>query len=343
MAKGKGVSVRGPAVGVALFAVAAVFSTLVLWTTLQNSVSGATNTYTATFTDATGLHQGDDVRIAGVKVGRIEGLELEDNLAQVEFTVQHDQPVFANTRGVIRYQNLIGQRYLALRPGQGAAKPLPDGARIPASRTEPSLDLTALLGGFEPLFDLLQPEEINRLSENIIGVLQGEGPALRALLEQSAALSTDLAAKDQVLGEVITNLTEVMDDLAGRTDDFEKLISRSKVLVDGLSGNSAEILGAVERIDRTAVALTGLVGDVRPALKNGLGKFNEVADLYLDEGPAVEETIQRLPSFLGSFGRITQYGSWINIYACSIDLRLPGLPEGTVAGLGGSRHTEVCR
>lgn len=343
MKKSKGISVRGPSIGIALFVVVAGFSTLVLWTTLQNTVTGDTATYTAEFSDATGLHAGDNVRIAGVKVGRVEGLELENNKAIVEFTVEADQPIFENTRGVIRYQNLIGQRYLALRPGQGKAKPVEDGGRIPSSRTEPSLDLTALLGGFEPLFDLLQPGEINRLSGNIISVLQGEGPALQDLLEQTASLTTHLAERDEVIGDVITNLTEVTDHLASRTEGFENLISRSKVLVGGLSKNTDEILGAVQTLDRTATTMTGLVGDIRPALKRDISKFNQVADLYLDEGEAVEQVIQDLPGFVASLGRISQYGSFVNIYVCVLDVRMAGIPGGIVGGAMGNQHTEVCR
>lgn len=341
--KSKAISVRGPAISIALFGIVSVFSTMVLWTTLQNTVTGDTNTYTAEFTDATGLHAGDDVRIAGVKVGRVEGLELVNNKAVVEFIVEEDQPIFENTRGVIRYQNLIGQRYLALRPGQGKAKPIEDGGVIPTNRTEPSLDLTALLGGFEPLFDLLEPEEINRLSGNIISVLQGEGPALQDLLEQTASLTTNLAERDEVIGDVITNLTEVTDHLASRTDDFENLISRSKVLVGGLSKNTDKILDTVQTLDRTATTMTGLVGDIRPALKRDISKFNQVADLYLDEGESVEDTLQGLPGFLGSFARITQYGSFANIYGCVIEVNVAGLGAGVVGGVMGDRHTEVCR
>jgi phospholipid/cholesterol/gamma-HCH transport system substrate-binding protein len=322
----------------------AVFSTLVLWTTLQNTVSGDTHTYTAEFTDVTGLHAGDDVRIAGVKVGRVEALELAGSKAVVEFIVEDDQPIFENTRAIIRYQNLIGQRYMALRQGRGAAKPIPDGGQIPSNRTEPSLDLTALLGGFEPLFDLLEPEELNKLSGNIISVLQGEGPALQDLLEQTASLTTDLAERDEVIGDVITNLTDVTDHLAGRTEGFEKLISRSKVLVNGLSKNADKIIGTMDTLDRTATTMTDLIGDIRPALKRDISKFNQVADLYLDEGKAVEDTIQGLPGFLGGFGRITQYGSFATLYACVVDVEISGvLPGGVVGGVGGKRHTEVCR
>ncbi|SDZ40272.1 phospholipid/cholesterol/gamma-HCH transport system substrate-binding protein [Amycolatopsis xylanica] len=336
-------SVRGPLIKLAVFAVVAIMATTLIWTTLQNTVSGETYGYSAEFTDVSGLKVGDDVRIAGVKVGRIEDMELVDTRAEVSFSVQRDQPIFENTRALIRYQNLVGQRYLALLPGAGQAKPLTDGARIPPERTEPSLDLTALLNGFEPLFAMLEPADVNRLSENIVRVLQGEGPALTSLLTQSSQLTSAIASRDDVIGQVITNLTGVLDHLSGKGDQLQQLVGQTKKLVDGLAANADPIFGAVERIDKVSGAITGLIGDIRPALKDDIGKFNQVAALFLKEGPTVEATLQGLPGFLAGLARISHYGSWWNLYACAIDINLAPLPSGILPKLGGDKHTEVCR
>jgi phospholipid/cholesterol/gamma-HCH transport system substrate-binding protein len=336
-------SVKGPVVKLGVFAIVAVLATALIWTTLQNAVSGATFTYSAVFTDASGLKEGDDVRIAGVKVGRIEGMTLVDDQAQVSFSVQQDQPIFENTHALIRYQNLVGQRYLALAPGAGQAKPLPDGARIPPDRTEPSLDLTALLNGFEPLFSMLEPADINKLSDNIVRVLQGEGPALNSLLTQSAQLTSNLADHDQVIGAVITNLSAVLDHLSGKGAEFQDLIGQTQKLVDGLATNADQMLGAADRIDKVSGSITGLIGDIRPALKTDITKFNQVAALFLQNGPDVQATLQGLPGFLGGLARISQYGSWWNLYACSVDVNLAPLPVGLLPQLAGNQHSEVCR
>lgn len=326
-----------------IFAVIAVLATTLIWTTLNNAVSGATNSYTADFTDVTGLHDKDDVRIAGVKVGRVEEIELVDSHARVTFTVQTAQPIFENTRALIRYQNLIGQRYLALVPGSGAAKPLADGARIPQDRTEPSFDLSALLNGFEPLFSLLEPADINKLSETIIQVLQGSGPAMNTLLIESARLTTKFAGRDEAIGQVLDNLTVVLNHLATKGDQFHELITQTQRLVNGLAANADPIVSAMERIHSVAGNVSGLIDDIRPALKTDLVKANQVAGLFLREGPLVAGTLLELPNFLGSLARVTQSGSWLNLYACEIDLGLAGFPSGVVPQLLGSKHTEVCR
>lgn len=328
----------------AIFAVLAVLATTLIYSTLRNTVSGATNTYRASFIDVTGLHEGDDVRIAGVKVGRIEDIDLVDNHAEVGFSVRADQPIFENTRALIRYQNLIGQRYLALVPGQGKAKPLADGARIPQERTEPSFDLSALLNGFEPLFELLEPADVNRLSETIVQVFQGSGPAMNTLLVQAAELTSTFADRDEIIGAVLDNLTSVLGHLAGKGEEFGALIGQTEKLVDGLTANAGPIVDAMESIHAVSGNVSGLIGDIRPSLRADLVKFNDVAGLFLSEGPVVEATLTELPTFLNSLSRITSYGSWMNLYVCQLDINLAPFPRGVIPRLtGGDLHTEVCR
>lgn len=335
--------VRGAVVGIALFTVIAFAATWLIWSTLNNFVSGDTDTYSAQFTDASGLHEGDDVRVAGVKVGRVEEMELEGTTARVTFAVQREHGLFTNTWAQLRYQNLTGQRYLALRPGAGPVRPLEPGSTIPVERTDPSLDLSVLLGGMEPLFSVLEPAEINQLADNIIAVTGGEGPALAGLLTQANRLLREFSARDEIIGEVITNLSDVLAHLDDRTPQFERLIGQSRRLVNGLNAESGQIFDAVERIGKVSSTVTGLVRDIRPSVKTDIAKFNQVGALFLGEERVVEETIRAFPRFVTDIARVTQHGSWLDLYACRINLEAPGIPEGTVAGLMGSRHSETCR
>jgi phospholipid/cholesterol/gamma-HCH transport system substrate-binding protein len=336
-------SVRGPLLKLTVVALVSVLAIALIYSTLRNTVRGDTTDYVAEFADVTGLREGDDVRMAGVKVGRIESMALNGTRADVSFSVQSDQTVFENTRALIRYQNLVGQRYLALMPGEGATRPLSAGATIPPQRTEPSLDLTALLNGFEPLFAMLQPDDLNRLSTTIIQALQGEGPALNSLLEQSAQLSTRFADRDQVLGNVLTGLTNVLGHLASKGPEFDELLAQAQRLVSGINGHSDQIFGSLQKIDTASQSVSGLLGDIRPALRTDLARFNQVAGLFLHEGPAVEGTVRALPGFLGGLARVSQYGSWLNLYACSLDVNLPPLPIGVLPQLTGGKQSEVCQ
>ena len=135
-----------------------------------------TNAYNAEFTNVTGLENGDFVRIAGVEVGKVNNISIQpDTTALVEFTADESVVLTEGNRAVIRYDDLIGGRYLALVEGAGGTTKLKPGDTIPLARTSPALDLDALIGGFRPLFSALDPDQVNALSGQLIAAFQGQG------------------------------------------------------------------------------------------------------------------------------------------------------------------------
>ena len=144
---------RSTVVFLTLFLVFSVAVTWMVFATLQRNVAGPTSSYSAIFSDVSGLAEGDDVRVAGVRVGRVDKIELTpDNQAKVSFQVRSNQTLYTNTLASVTYQNIIGQRYLGLSQGEGDKRKLAVGAQIPESRTNPSFDISYMLNGFEPLF-----------------------------------------------------------------------------------------------------------------------------------------------------------------------------------------------
>ncbi|HEX4252490.1 MAG TPA: MCE family protein [Pseudonocardia sp.] len=334
-------SVRRELIKLIAFALVALAVLWLLWSTLLNVVSGETKSYVADFTDVSGLHEGDNVRIAGVRVGRVDALKLVDTHAEVTLTVQANQPVFENTRAVIRYQNLIGQRFVSLVPGPGAARPLPDGGRIPIGHTEPSFDLSALLNGFQPLFTVLQPADVNKLSDSIVAVLQGSGPEIDPLLDQTTQLTNSIADRDQIVGNVITNLNTVLDQLSGKGPELDSLIAQSRRLVDGLNSNTDEIFGSVERVREFTGNADDLISDIRSDVHTDVRNANRASETFVNAKGELDDTLTAFPTFLGGLARVTQYGSWLNLYACSITINIPPLPG--IGTFPGDTHSEVCR
>jgi phospholipid/cholesterol/gamma-HCH transport system substrate-binding protein len=334
-------SVRRELVKLVAFAVVAVAVLWLLAATLLNVINGPTRSYVATFTDVSGLRVGDNVRIAGVRVGRVDAMRLVGTRAEVTLTVRADQPVFANTRALIRYQNLVGQRFVSLVPGAGPAQPLPDGGRIPVERTEPSFDLSALLGGFQPLFAVLQPAEVNQLAENIVAVLQGSGPQIDPLLDETTRLTNSIADRDRVIGAVITNLNTVLDQLAGKGPELDALLTQSRRLVDALNTRRDDLFGSLDKIREFTGNADRLVSDIRPDLRTDIRDANRAAQVYVRAKGELSDTLTGFPPFLGGLARATQYGSWLNLYVCALQLTLP---DGTRVSLPpADTHTEVCR
>src|SRR5690606_35240337 len=142
---------------------------------IGNLGSGPSRTYRADFVDATGVVKGDDVRVAGVKVGTVKDVEIIDRTrARVTFTVEEKARVSRATQVTIKYRNLVGQRYLSLTERGESADRQPSNEVIGTERTSPALDLTVLFNGFKPLFQALSPQDLNQLSYEIIQVFQGE-------------------------------------------------------------------------------------------------------------------------------------------------------------------------
>lgn len=340
-------SIRRPLIGFSIFAIAALIATWVMWGTLQRGVQGGTVHYTATFSNVLGLHVGDDVRITGVRVGRVESIELDKhNNAEVGFIVQSDQQLFGNTKALVRYQNLIGQRYVALdTDGTGNTKPLKAGATIPIDHTEPSFDISLLLGGFQPLFQMLQPAQVNQLSDSLIQALQGNGVSLSAFITQAAGVATEFQQRDAIIGDVITNLSGVMAGLSNRGTELQTLIGQTKALVAGLYAQGKSLQHSTEAIADATSALVGMVGEAEPKLTAAQNSTKQALALLIGDGAKLDRAAVELPPVLTGIARWTSQGGYATNYTCSLDVSLWGvlLPPGLISQVGGTQHSVVCQ
>ncbi|MEU6563385.1 MlaD family protein [Nocardia nova] len=333
-------------IGFALFAVVAVALTTTIYSTLQRSVPGSTDKYSAVFTDVLGLRVGDDVRMAGVRVGRVDKIDFADDYkAGVEFSIRSNQHLTTTTKAMVRYQNLIGQRYIALAAGQDAGQPLPAGGKIPIEHTEPSFDVSALLSGFEPLFSVLQPDQVNSLSDTLIQALQGNQVSLSTLITQAAQLAGTFGQRDKILGDVVSNLSTVMSGLAHRSNELETLITQTRSLMDGLYAQGEALKSSVDQVATSTDSLVGLIGQVKPGVAAAQDKATSGVALLLLNGAALDRAAVQLPNMLNRVAQFTSYGAYANAYFCGLDVSLWGvlLPPGLFSQIGGNSHTEVCR
>jgi phospholipid/cholesterol/gamma-HCH transport system substrate-binding protein len=299
------------------FIVVTTIATGLLVVTIGNVSFSGTKEYKAEFVDATGVVKGDDIRIAGVKVGTVNEVEILDRTrALVSFEVEEDAPVTGATNAEIRFRNLVGQRYITLTRGIGDTQPLPDGSTIPVDKTSPALDLTVLFNGFKPLFQALSPSDLNKLSFEVIQVFQGEGGTLESLLSHTASVTQTLASRDQVIGDLIENLNEVLDHIGDRDDQLTELIRSFQVFIGGLKEDREAILGSLDQISALSVQTADLVDGIREPFVDDVRELRETAG-NLDENKAeLDRALQVLPIKLRKVGRTAIYGSWFNFYLC---------------------------
>ncbi|MFF4036937.1 MCE family protein [Streptomyces sp. NPDC001816] len=313
-----------PLLKFSLFALVTIAATALLAATIVNVSFIPKDTYHAVFTDVTGLEEGDDIRVAGVRVGEVEGIRIKDRtLAEVTFTVTADRPLLTSSHAVVRYRNLVGQRYIALTEGAGdGTTRLRPGGTIPLSRTRPALDLNALLNGFKPLFAALSPGDVNQLATEIIRTLQGEGGTVNSLLAHTASLTTTLADRDELIGSVIDNLNTVLATLDKRGSRFSGLLKQLRRVISGLSADRRPIGDSLTNIGALADATSGLLTDARPPLKDDIAGLNDLTGTLNDNEKTVEGVLKRLPNKLDELTGTASYGSWFNFYLCDFDGRI---------------------
>ncbi|MFF9819178.1 MCE family protein [Streptomyces sp. NPDC014006] len=312
-----------PLIKFSLFALVTVLATALLAATIVNISFTPEHTYRAVFSDVTGLEKGDDIRVAGVRVGQVEDIRIKDRtLAEVAFTVRADRPLFTGTHAVIRYRNLVGQRYVALTEGAGDGSRLAPGTTIPLRHTQPALDLNALLNGFKPLFAALSPSDVNQLATEIIRTLQGEGGTVNSLLVHTASLTTTLADRDQLIGSVIDNLNTVLTTLDQRGARFSELLTQLRRVISGLSADRGPIGQSLVNIGGLTGATAGLLKDARPPLKDDIARLTGLTGTLNRNEKTVEGVLKRLPNKLNALTGTASYGSWFNFYLCDFDGRI---------------------
>ncbi|MEU2429258.1 MCE family protein [Streptomyces sp. NPDC007861] len=308
----------GPLAKSIVFIVVTVATTTVLAFSIANTGVGETVSYKARFTDVTGLVEGDSIRIAGVKVGQVESVRVADRrVAEVSFTVRKGRALPASVTASIKYLNMVGQRYIDLDRGAGPVDEVfMPGETIPLSRTAPALDLTQLFNGFQPLFEGLAPEEINDLAGSIVKVLQGDGGTVDSLIRHVGSLTTTVAAKDKVIGEVVTNLNTVLKTVNEREEGFDDLVVTLQQLVSGFADDRKPLGEAVEAMGDLTTVTAGLIEDGRAPLKADIRELGRLSELLADSTPQVENFLTTTPAKMQALGRLASYGSWLNLYLC---------------------------
>ncbi|CAN5329276.1 MCE family protein [soil metagenome] len=289
----------------------------------------AGNTYHATFTNAARLKSGQDVRIAGVPVGAVKAVKLNsDNTVDVSFDVNERYQLYTSTRAAIRYENLVGDRFLEITSGPGELRKLPAGATIGEENTDPALDLDALLGGLRPVLKGLDGNKVNEISNAVIELLQGQGGALSQLLSSTSSFTTDLAARDQLIGDVVNNLNTVLGTVDAKSAEFDASVDQLQQLITGLAEGKDPIAGAIGPLSSASTDLTQMLESGRRPLQGVLENLRPLAGELDRRKGEVNAVIEPLAENYLRLNALGAYGSFFNIYYCSIRMKING-PAGS--------------
>ena len=287
---------------------------------------GSTNTYSAVFKDISALKTGETVRFAGVRVGTVTDMAMQpDKTVVVSFDADRSLALTEGTHAAVRYLNLVGDRFLELVDSEGSTRILPPGARIPADRTAPALDLDLLLGGLKPVIRGLDPADVNALSASLIQIFQGEGGTMESLLSRTSAFSNTLADNNQVIDQLIVNLRTTLATLGDERDRFDGALDRLHQLVGELATDREPIGAAIDSLNSGTASLTDLLTESRPPLAGDIDQLHQLAPTLESKQDRIATAIEKAPENYRKLIRIGSYGSFVNYYICSLGVRVTDL------------------
>ena len=293
--------------------------------------TGSTNGYTAVFANVSRLKPGDSVRVAGVRIGTVgDVVLLDDKKVRVAFDANRDIVLTSGTTAIVRYLNLVGDRYLELTDAPGATTVLKPGAEIPIERTEPALNLDLLLGGLKPVIQGLNPDDVNALTSSLLQVLEGQGDTLDSLFSRTSSFSTALADRSEVIQQVVDNLRTTFRTLSDADTEFADSIDRLDTLVGELATEREPIGQAIDALSSGTASLAELLTDARPPLAGTIDELNRLAPLLNDRKERLEVALQKAPENYRKLVRLGSYGSFINVYLCGLSLRVSDVQLRTV-------------
>jgi phospholipid/cholesterol/gamma-HCH transport system substrate-binding protein len=313
----------------ALFTVVSIVCAILLLTTLRNPVSGPVTHYSATFTDVSGLDAGNDVRIAGVQVGKVEGIQLQGRTAKVDFTTLNNRPVFRNTIAAVRFQSLLGQRYLELVQSGTTGERFAAGANIPVGQTIPSFDITKLFNGFRPVFDTLDAAQVNQFGENLLRLIQGDDTGIGPVLRDLDTIAKYAVNRQGAITVLVRNLSEISDDMGGKSQQLFHLIDTLNGLLTSFTSKADDFRAS---IDLELPLMRSLVHTLLYAERISDGTTVPIYDLVsrmFPQTPTVIAGLSLVPSLIqGLRDSLVDDREAPPAFACSRgEVQLPGIGE----------------
>jgi phospholipid/cholesterol/gamma-HCH transport system substrate-binding protein len=324
-------SLRPTLVKFGVFAIVMAVLTAFLFFIFGQYRTGAVTGYSAIFNDASRLKTGDSVRVAGVRVGTVNGVSLQqDKKVVVKFDADRSVVLTDGSRAAVRYLNLVGDRYLDLVDGPGSTKRLPAGAQISVSHTAPALDLDLLLGGLKPLIHGLNPQDVNALSAALLQVFQGEGGTLQSLFNKTTSFSNALADNDQTIENLIENLNTVAATLNKDGGNFSGAVDRLERLITGLANDRDPIGSAIDALSKGTTTVSNLLSQARSPLSGTVDQLSRLAPNLDNDKDRLDAALQKSPRNYRKLARLGVFGATIPYFICQLTIRGTDLSGKTV-------------
>jgi phospholipid/cholesterol/gamma-HCH transport system substrate-binding protein len=278
-------------------------------------IIGGGTTYTAFFTEDAGLTPGNEVRVAGVTVGKVTGVALDGNRVLVSFQLKGVWVGNASTIG-IEIKTLLGDKYLALDPlGTGQQNP---GQTIPASRTTSPYDVTEAFQQLGKTVGQLNTNELAQSLEAISKTFQNTPPYVREALTGLASLSQTISSKDTQLAQLLQGTKQITGTLSSEDNEFRQLLGDGNLLLNELEQRQQAIGSLLTGTQALATQISGLVNDDNAQLTPTLRALNQVTTVLADNQANLSKALALAGPYYTLLNNAIGNGRWFDIYLCGL-------------------------
>jgi phospholipid/cholesterol/gamma-HCH transport system substrate-binding protein len=311
----KSLSERNPiAVGLAGLAILVAIALLAFNADNLPLIGGGT-TYTALFTEDAGLNPGNEVRVAGVTVGKVTGVALDGNRVKVSFRVKGAWVGNASTVS-IQIKTVLGDKYLALDPlGTQTQNPA---ATIPAARTASPLDVTAAFQKLGSTIGQVDTKQLARSLEAISGAFRNTPPYVHRALTGLSALSSTIASKDVQLARLFAGTRQLTQTLSSQDNEFRALLGDGNLLLAELRQRQQAIHAMLTGTEALAFQLSGLVSDNQAQLTPALRSLNQVTTVLERNQANLRKALSLAGPYYSLLGNTLGNGRWFDTYICGL-------------------------
>ncbi|MET9323578.1 MCE family protein [Streptomyces sp. NPDC003038] len=286
---------------------------------------GSGEKYSAAFSEAGGLRPGDEVRIAGVKAGKVDEVELAGDHVKVSFRVKGDPELGSRTGASVRIKTILGAKYLALEPkGPGRLKP---GSEIPLSRTVPAYDVVAAFSDLTTTTEQIDKERLANALDTLSTTFQDAPEEVKASIQGLSKISRTVASRDQALRELLGNANGVTGVLAERKDEFSKLVKHGDELFKEIHARREAIHALLKSSVALSVELSGLVKDNRAQIGPALSRLNTVVRMLERNQASLDRSVQLMAPFARVFTNTLGNGRWFDSYIQNLVAPTPVVPR----------------
>lgn len=301
-----------PALKFAAFAVVcAVFAVWIVTMIGNLSLFESHTSYEAVFDDATGLLENDEVRIAGVPVGRVDSVTVERGRAVARFSVRDDVELGQDTTVGIRWRGVIGLRYLYVYPdGDGALEP---DHRFPPERTFGPASIAVALERITPVMRSLEPEVQNLFLEAMEEALVGREEEIQSLIHEAGSLTQTLAGRDEEIGRILDNAAVLMDVLAERDDDVRAMFSSFAESAELIASRNDRLEAFIVQLADTQSEFRRLLEANEGEIRGVLAELDDVLEVLSAHEDELEDVLKYSGEGIVSYHKISRWGQFFNV------------------------------